>query len=168
MNDLFAPDDLAIFAPEVARVFGIAPALIGYQISLLACAMLVSLVFGGNPCVSFGQEFVGLAAKRYPGKSMTGGRAWRRRSGSAWWAAASWVCATSPSRPPMPGRSPSPAGRRPTRRWLVDGEVAGQAGNFHPTSIPTGVYKARDGWMNIAAIAGEQGAQAMASVASWK
>jgi formyl-CoA transferase len=28
--------------------------------------------------------------------------------------------------------------------------VATQAGNFHPTSIPTGVYKARDGYMNIA------------------
>jgi crotonobetainyl-CoA:carnitine CoA-transferase CaiB-like acyl-CoA transferase len=35
-------------------------------------------------------------------------------------------------------------------RWLIDGEVATQAGNFHPTSIPTGVYKARDGYMNIA------------------
>ena len=37
-----------------------------------------------------------------------------------------------------------------TSRWLIDGEVAQQAGNFHPTSIPTGVYKARDGYMNIA------------------
>ena len=37
-----------------------------------------------------------------------------------------------------------------TARWLVDGEVPVQAGNFHPTSIPTGVYKARDGYMNIA------------------
>ncbi|MFM8667041.1 MAG: CaiB/BaiF CoA transferase family protein [Betaproteobacteria bacterium] len=37
-----------------------------------------------------------------------------------------------------------------TARWTVDGEVAQQAGNFHPTSIPTGVYRARDGWMNIA------------------
>ena len=37
-----------------------------------------------------------------------------------------------------------------TARWLIDGEVAAQAGNFHPTSIPTGVYKARDGYMNIA------------------
>lgn len=37
-----------------------------------------------------------------------------------------------------------------TARWLQDGEVAQQAGNFHPTSIPTGVYKARDGYMNIA------------------
>lgn len=37
-----------------------------------------------------------------------------------------------------------------TSRWLIDGEIATQAGNFHPTSIPTGVYKARDGYMNIA------------------
>ncbi len=37
-----------------------------------------------------------------------------------------------------------------TSRFLLDGEVATQAGNFHPTSIPTGVYKARDGYMNIA------------------
>ena len=37
-----------------------------------------------------------------------------------------------------------------TARWTIDGEVAAQAGNYHPTSIPTGVYKARDGWMNIA------------------
>ncbi len=37
-----------------------------------------------------------------------------------------------------------------TSRWLIDEEVATQAGNFHPTSIPTGVYKARDGYMNIA------------------
>ncbi|HXE47633.1 MAG TPA: CaiB/BaiF CoA-transferase family protein [Ramlibacter sp.] len=37
-----------------------------------------------------------------------------------------------------------------TSRFLIDGEVAAQAGNFHPTSIPTGVYKARDGYLNIA------------------
>jgi crotonobetainyl-CoA:carnitine CoA-transferase CaiB-like acyl-CoA transferase len=37
-----------------------------------------------------------------------------------------------------------------TARWLIDGEVPGQAGNYHPTSIPTGVYKARDGYINIA------------------
>ena len=37
-----------------------------------------------------------------------------------------------------------------TSRWLIDGEVPGQAGNYLPTSIPTGVYKARDGYMNIA------------------
>ena len=35
-------------------------------------------------------------------------------------------------------------------RFSIDGEVATQAGNYHPTSIPTGVYKARDGYMNIA------------------
>ncbi len=37
-----------------------------------------------------------------------------------------------------------------TSRFLIDGEVATQAGNFHPTSIPTGVYQARDGYLNIA------------------
>jgi formyl-CoA transferase len=37
-----------------------------------------------------------------------------------------------------------------TSRWLIDGEIPGQAGNFHPTSIPTGVYMARDGYLNIA------------------
>jgi len=36
-------------------------------------------------------------------------------------------------------------------RWLMKGEVAMQAGNNHPTSIPTGVYKTRDGYMNLAA-----------------
>src|SRR5438128_5049520 len=35
-------------------------------------------------------------------------------------------------------------------RWLVNGEVAGQAGNNHPTSMPTGVYKTADGHINIA------------------
>src|SRR5258705_5579392 len=35
-------------------------------------------------------------------------------------------------------------------RWLVQGEVAGQAGNNHPTSMPTGVYKTADGHINIA------------------
>ena len=37
-----------------------------------------------------------------------------------------------------------------TARFLIDGEVGTQAGNFHPTSIPTGVYQARDGYLNIA------------------
>ena len=37
-----------------------------------------------------------------------------------------------------------------TSRYLIDGEVGHQAGNFHPTSIPTGVYKAGDGYLNIA------------------
>src|SRR5246500_324476 len=36
-------------------------------------------------------------------------------------------------------------------RWLIGGEVPGQAGNNHPTSIPTGVFKTADGHINIAA-----------------
>ena len=36
-------------------------------------------------------------------------------------------------------------------RWLIDGEVPKQAGNNHPTSIPTGVFKTADGHINIAA-----------------
>ena len=39
-------------------------------------------------------------------------------------------------------------------RWLIGGEVPGQAGNNHPTSIPTGVFPTSDGHINIAA-AGE-------------
>ncbi|MDX2203082.1 MAG: CaiB/BaiF CoA-transferase family protein [Hyphomicrobiaceae bacterium] len=39
-------------------------------------------------------------------------------------------------------------------RWLNEGEVPGQAGNNHPTSIPTGVFKTRDGYLNIAATGG--------------
>ncbi len=35
-------------------------------------------------------------------------------------------------------------------RWLMDGEVPGQAGNNHPTSIPTGVFPTADGHINIA------------------
>ena len=35
-------------------------------------------------------------------------------------------------------------------RWLVNREVATQAGNNHPTSIPTGVFKTSDGYINIA------------------
>jgi crotonobetainyl-CoA:carnitine CoA-transferase CaiB-like acyl-CoA transferase len=35
-------------------------------------------------------------------------------------------------------------------RWLMKGEVAKQAGNNHPTSIPTGVFKTADGHINIA------------------
>ncbi len=35
-------------------------------------------------------------------------------------------------------------------RYLVEGEVARQAGNNHPTTIPTGVFKTRDGAINIA------------------
>jgi len=40
-------------------------------------------------------------------------------------------------------------------RWLMAKEVPGQAGNNHPTSIPTGVFKTADGHINIAA-AGEE------------
>jgi formyl-CoA transferase len=36
-------------------------------------------------------------------------------------------------------------------RWLIDHQVPGQAGNDHPTSIPTGVFPASDGPINIAA-----------------
>jgi len=39
-------------------------------------------------------------------------------------------------------------------RWLVAREVPQQAGNNHPTSIPTGVFPTTDGHINIAA--GEQ------------
>jgi crotonobetainyl-CoA:carnitine CoA-transferase CaiB-like acyl-CoA transferase len=35
-------------------------------------------------------------------------------------------------------------------RYLQRGEVARQAGNNHPTSIPTGVFKTADGYINIA------------------
>ena len=36
-------------------------------------------------------------------------------------------------------------------RWLMDKDVAPQAGNNHPTSIPTGVFETKDGYINIAA-----------------
>jgi crotonobetainyl-CoA:carnitine CoA-transferase CaiB-like acyl-CoA transferase len=42
-----------------------------------------------------------------------------------------------------------------TARWTIDGEIPGQAGNFHPTSIPTGVYKTSDGYINIAVFGGK-------------
>jgi crotonobetainyl-CoA:carnitine CoA-transferase CaiB-like acyl-CoA transferase len=35
-------------------------------------------------------------------------------------------------------------------RWLNSGEVPRQAGNNHPTSIPTGVFRTSDGYINIA------------------
>jgi crotonobetainyl-CoA:carnitine CoA-transferase CaiB-like acyl-CoA transferase len=35
-------------------------------------------------------------------------------------------------------------------RWLINGEVPKQAGNDHPTSIPTGVFQTSDGYINIA------------------
>jgi len=39
-------------------------------------------------------------------------------------------------------------------RWLMDQEVPGQAGNNHPTSIPTGVFVTTDGYINLA-VAGQ-------------
>ena len=39
-------------------------------------------------------------------------------------------------------------------RWLMDGEVPQQAGNNHPTSIPTGVFTTKDGRINIATTGG--------------
>ena len=35
-------------------------------------------------------------------------------------------------------------------RWLIANEVPEQAGNNHPTSIPTGVFQTSDGYINIA------------------
>ncbi|MEM6306172.1 MAG: CoA transferase, partial [Pseudomonadota bacterium] len=40
-------------------------------------------------------------------------------------------------------------------RWVMQGEVAGQAGNEHPTSIPTNRYLTSDGAVNIA-VAGNE------------
>ncbi len=36
-------------------------------------------------------------------------------------------------------------------RWINEGQIPKQAGNNHPTSIPTGVFKTKDGFINIAA-----------------
>ncbi len=36
-------------------------------------------------------------------------------------------------------------------RWTMDKEVPPQAGNDHPTGVPTGVFPTKDGTMNIAA-----------------
>ncbi|MGA2410690.1 MAG: CoA transferase [Candidatus Binataceae bacterium] len=40
-------------------------------------------------------------------------------------------------------------------RWLLSKEVPEQAGNNHPTAIPTGVFATADGHINIAASGGE-------------
>jgi formyl-CoA transferase len=40
-------------------------------------------------------------------------------------------------------------------RWLIGREVPEQAGNDHPTTIPTGVFKTRDGHINIASAGDE-------------
>jgi crotonobetainyl-CoA:carnitine CoA-transferase CaiB-like acyl-CoA transferase len=39
-------------------------------------------------------------------------------------------------------------------RWLMEMDVAQQAGNNHPTSIPTGVFQTSDGYINIATTGG--------------
>lgn len=41
-------------------------------------------------------------------------------------------------------------------RFSVDGEVAGRAGNDHPTSMPTSSYKTLDGFINLGAGEGKQ------------
>ena len=40
-------------------------------------------------------------------------------------------------------------------RWLMEKDVAKQAGNNHPTSIPTGVFRTSDGFINIATTGGK-------------
>jgi crotonobetainyl-CoA:carnitine CoA-transferase CaiB-like acyl-CoA transferase len=35
-------------------------------------------------------------------------------------------------------------------RWTMDGEVPPQAGNDHPTTVPTGLFRTKDGVVNIA------------------
>ncbi len=40
-------------------------------------------------------------------------------------------------------------------RWTIAGEIPEQAGNDHPTSIPTGVFATADGHINIAAAGNE-------------
>ena len=39
-------------------------------------------------------------------------------------------------------------------RWLIASDVPRQAGNDHPTTIPTGVFPTRDGQVNIASAGG--------------
>jgi formyl-CoA transferase len=40
-------------------------------------------------------------------------------------------------------------------RWLMGGDIPPQAGNNHPTGIPTGVFETKDGHINIAAAGDE-------------
>ena len=35
-------------------------------------------------------------------------------------------------------------------RYLMSGEIPGQVGNNHPTGVPTGTFRTRDGYVNIA------------------
>ena len=39
-------------------------------------------------------------------------------------------------------------------RWTVDGEVPAQEGNHHPTLVPMGCFRSKDGWVNIAGPSG--------------
>jgi crotonobetainyl-CoA:carnitine CoA-transferase CaiB-like acyl-CoA transferase len=39
-------------------------------------------------------------------------------------------------------------------RWTVDGQVPGQAGNHHPTSVPMGCFATADGYVNVGAASG--------------
>ncbi|MDI6028812.1 CoA transferase [Corticibacterium sp. UT-5YL-CI-8] len=36
-------------------------------------------------------------------------------------------------------------------RWLINSQVPGQEGNFHPTVTPTGLYTTKDGFLNLSA-----------------
>ena len=36
-------------------------------------------------------------------------------------------------------------------RWLIEGVVPKQAGNSHPTTVPTAMFRTRDGFINLAA-----------------
>ena len=49
-------------------------------------------------------------------------------------------------------------------RWLIGHEVPPQAGNDHPTSIPTGVFPTADGHINIAAAGDEIYARLCAAI----
>jgi crotonobetainyl-CoA:carnitine CoA-transferase CaiB-like acyl-CoA transferase len=53
-------------------------------------------------------------------------------------------------------------------RWLINGDVPGQAGNNHPTSIPTGVFKTADGYINIASTGGTMWTRLCAAIGAPK
>ncbi len=52
-------------------------------------------------------------------------------------------------------------------RWLMAKEVPGQAGNNHPTNIPSGVFRTKDGHINIAS-AGQEMFQRFCTAAGLK
>ena len=45
---------LPAVAPKVVESYGVSSSLIGYQVSLISLAMLISLVYGGNLAVRWG------------------------------------------------------------------------------------------------------------------